>query len=187
MTRNFFLIFTWTLFLLQSCTSSPSSNSLNTKIDSLQITNDSLKKLLSNSKTKDSQHLIKPTIVESKTTKQKIIGTWSLQFDKYDFNNLSKESKNYFSQLKNAVSSFNFIFNKDMTMSIKSELKGKEKQTSNIDGIYRILKDNKSLEIERHSDEIVLDEAIQKYEILNIDNENMILKSGGLKFIMKKL
>ena len=169
-----------------ACNSNSTSNNLNSKIDSLQQTNDSLKHLLNDSKTVDNHKMDKSVNEEVKTTKQMIIGNWSLQFDKYDLNTLSKEDKNYFSQLKNAVSSFNFIFNKDMTMSIKSELRGKEKETSKIDGIYRLSKDNKKLEIERHSDEIVLDEAVQKYEIKSIDGQNLILKSGTLEYIMKK-
>lgn len=56
-----------------------------------------------------------------------IIGTWVLHYDKYDFDNLSEDSRNYFSQLKNDVSSFSFTFNEDMTMSLKSELRRKEK------------------------------------------------------------
>lgn len=184
MTKRFSLLFIGPVVILLACNSNPSSSNLNSKIDSLQTTNDSLKKLLNNSKSADDPRLAER--VEVKTTKQMIIGNWSLQFDKYDFNTLSKEDKNYFSQLKNAVSSFNFIFNKDMTMSITSELRGKEKETSKIDGVYRISKDNKRLEIERHSDEIVLDEAVQKYAIKSIDGQNMILKSGTLEYIMRK-
>lgn len=183
MIRVYFLIFIFVLFVFTSCNSNSSSNSLDNKINSLQKTNDSLKQLINNSK---NTSLGSTKNLESKTAKQMIIGTWVLQYDKYDFNNLSEDSRDYFIQLKNDVSSFSFTFNEDMTMSIKSELRRKEKGISKIDGVYRISTNNKNLEIERHSDEIILDEAVQKYKIVFIDSQNMLLKSPTIEYILKK-
>ena len=60
------------------------------KINSLQKTNDSLKQLIHNSK---NTSLGSTKNLEPKTAKQMIIGTWVLQYDKYDFNNLSEDSR----------------------------------------------------------------------------------------------
>lgn len=151
-------------------------------IDSLIRSNDSLRNQLQAIKIVNDQ-LTKETI----SVKKLLLGSWTLDFDKYKKLELNAASKNYFDQLAAAVSAFTYTFSANSRMRLTSKLRDPLAENTKIEGIFRISDNESLLEIERHSDEIVFDEPVQKFKIISIDDKLLHLRSEDLDFYFQKL
>src|ERR1035437_11108021 len=117
-------LFLIVIYLAFSCNNNTRENELtlkerelNIKERELKLERDSLLLFKKDSSIVKERNQIVNIQIE-KPNKDKILGTWCLEFEKINFNEMNKESVNYFSQLKNELSSFCFNFKPNKTMQI---------------------------------------------------------------------
>ena len=153
----------------------------NTEKDTLEISNKLLR-----AKNDSLLNLIKSKTTSDVILNPSVIGGWTLDYNAYDYVNMSLNLKNYLKSLKKEISEFNFIFNSDSTMYMDAVLINKNNEITRTNAIYSINESKKIIEIERDTSDFVADEAVQKYYIISVTENQLILKSDDIILILKK-
>lgn len=116
----------------------------------------------------------------SKTSEDKIVGLWELQFDKINYDELSEKSKSIFYPFIEDKSSIYANFSEDKSIYLDFWFKDKDKANAKVGGTYTLSPDGKILQL-TYKDENL------EFQIFQLENNTMILMAGELKLPFKKL